>query len=155
MHNFQMPQDYVKRVIARQGSAHACESFDGPRTALLVVDMQNYFMIEPYQSACAVARDIVPNVNRLADAVRHVNETLPEGLKLHHFVSLHKEFDADDGEITRTRKLRRNVVEERYAPIIEAIYSGQKDVTMRAQITYETGETGVTERRLAVKAVGA
>ena len=70
MHNFQMPQDYVKRVIARQGSAHACESFDGPRTALLVVDMQNYFMIEPYQSACAVARDIVPNVNRLADAVR-------------------------------------------------------------------------------------
>src|SRR5690606_5712106 len=52
----------------------------------------------------------------LADAVRHVNTTLPEPLKLRHIVSLHKEFDADDGEITRTRKLRRNVVEERYAP---------------------------------------
>ena len=70
MHNFQMPQDHEKRVIARQGRAHACEAFDGPRTALLVVDMQNYFMTEPYQSACAAAREIVPNVNRLADAVR-------------------------------------------------------------------------------------
>lgn len=74
-------------------------------------------------------------IELLTQAVRHVNETLPEGLKLRHFVSLHKEFDADDGEITRTRKLRRNVVEERYAPIIEAIYGGQKQVTMRAQIT--------------------
>ncbi|MDP3522860.1 MAG: AMP-binding protein [Hydrogenophaga sp.] len=94
-------------------------------------------------------------IELLTLAVRHVNETLPEGLKLRHFVSLHKEFDADDGEITRTRKLRRNVVEERYAPIIDAIYGGQPQVVMRAQITYETGETGVTERLLTVKAVGA
>ncbi|MBN9405423.1 MAG: AMP-binding protein [Burkholderiales bacterium] len=92
-------------------------------------------------------------IELLTQAVRHVNETLPEGLKLRHFVSLHKEFDADDGEITRTRKLRRNVVEERYAPIIEAIYGGQKQVTMRAQITYETGEIGVTERLLTVKEI--
>jgi long-chain acyl-CoA synthetase len=83
-------------------------------------------------------------------AVQRVNATLPEGLKLRHFVSLHKEFDADDGEITRTRKLRRNVVEERYAPIIEAIYAGQATVTMKAQIVYETGEVGVTERELRV-----
>jgi len=86
-------------------------------------------------------------------AVERVNATLPEGLKLRHFVSLHKEFDADDGEITRTRKLRRNVVEERYAPIIEAIYAGQANVTMRAQIVYETGETGVTERELRIVGV--
>ncbi len=83
-------------------------------------------------------------------AVQRVNSTLPEGLKLRHFVSLHKEFDADDGEITRTRKLRRNVVEERYAPIIEAIYDGQTQVTMKAQIVYETGEVGVTERELRI-----
>ena len=89
----------------------------------------------------------------LAEAVRHVNETLPEPLRLRHIVSLHKEFDADDGEITRTRKLRRNVVEERYAPIIEAIYGGRKNVTMRAQVVYETGETGTTERELTVKEI--
>lgn len=92
-------------------------------------------------------------IDLLTQAVRHVNEALPDALKLRHFVSLHKEFDADDGEITRTRKLRRNVVEERYAPIIEAIYGGQKQVTMRAQIIYETGEIGVTERLLTVKEI--
>jgi long-chain acyl-CoA synthetase len=86
----------------------------------------------------------------LGEAVRRVNATLPEGLRLKHYVSLHKEFDADDGEITRTRKLRRNVVEERYAPIIEAIYAGRPHVTVQAQVVYETGETGVTERELAI-----
>ncbi len=89
----------------------------------------------------------------VAAAVRRVNATLPDGLKLKRFVSLHKEFDADDGEITRTRKLRRNVVEERYLPIIEAVYAGRKEVTMKARITYESGEVGMIERNLAVQGV--
>jgi len=92
-------------------------------------------------------------VELVAQAVARVNATLPEPLKLRHFVSLHKEFDPDDGEITRTRKLRRNVVEERYAPIIEAVYTGRKSVAMKAQIVYETGEVGVTERVLTVREV--
>jgi long-chain acyl-CoA synthetase len=86
-----------------------------------------------------------------AGAVRHVNATLPEGLKLRRFVCLHKEFDADDGEITRTRKIRRNVVEERYKPIIDAIYEARSSVLMRAEIAYESGETGVIERTLIVQ----
>ena len=89
----------------------------------------------------------------IATAVQRVNSILPDGLKLRHFVSLHKEFDPDDGEITRTRKLRRNVVEERYAPIINAIYGGQKTVTMKARITYESGEVGTIERQLSVQEV--
>jgi long-chain acyl-CoA synthetase len=92
-------------------------------------------------------------IELVAQAVARVNATLPEALKLRHFVSLHKEFDADDGEITRTRKLRRNVVEERYAPIVEAIYGGKKSVAMKVQIVYETGEVGVTERLLSVQAL--
>jgi long-chain acyl-CoA synthetase len=89
----------------------------------------------------------------VATAVQRVNSILPDGLKLRHFVSLHKEFDPDDGDITRTRKLRRNVVEERYAPIIEAIYGGQKTVTMKARITYESGEVGTIERQLSVQEI--
>ena len=72
----------------------------------------------------------------VAEAVRRINRTLPEGLRLHEFVCLHKEFDADDGEITRTRKIRRNIVEERYKPIIDAIYGREKQVLMQAKITY-------------------
>ena len=96
----------------------------------------------------------VPQVTDLVrGAVQRVNATLPEGLKLRRFVSLHKEFDADDGEITRTRKLRRSVVEERYAPIIAALYDGSSRVAMQARITYESGEIGIIERTLAVQEV--
>ena len=104
----------------------------------------------PYMSYADLAQNT--RVGELvAEAVRHVNRTLPEGLRLHEFVCLHKEFDPDDGEITRTRKIRRSVVEQRYKPIIDAIYGRQKQVMMQAKITYELGETGVIERVLAVQ----
>jgi len=70
MHKFEMPKDYVQRVIDRQGRAHTVESFDTKRTALVVVDMQIYFMREDQLGANPIAQEIVPNVNRLADAVR-------------------------------------------------------------------------------------
>ena len=95
-----------------------------------------------------------PEVSTLVrSAIAHVNDALPDALKITRFVNLHKEFDPDDGEITRTRKLRRKVVEERYAPIIDAIYDGKGSVVMKAQITYETGETGSIERELLVQEV--
>ncbi len=90
-------------------------------------------------------------IELIASAVKHVNRTLLEGLHLRQFVCLHKEFDADDGEITRTRKIRRNVVEERYQPIIEAIYDRKRTVLMKAQVSYESGEVGVIERTLSVQ----
>ena len=70
MHKFEMPKDYVERVTSRQGRAHTCESFEPGKTALVVVDMQNYFMHESQQSACPMAQKVVDNVNRLAAATR-------------------------------------------------------------------------------------
>ena len=61
MHTFEMPQDYVNRVIKRQGRPHLFETFGAPKTALVVVDMQNYYRM---------SQAIVPNVNRLAAALR-------------------------------------------------------------------------------------
>jgi long-chain acyl-CoA synthetase len=90
----------------------------------------------------------------IAGVLRHVNETLLEPLRIRRFVNLHKEFDADDGEITRTRKLRRNVIEERYAGVIDALYSGARSVVENTRITYESGEIGTISRTLAVCEVG-
>lgn len=70
MHKFEMPRAYVERVTERAGRAHIVEALDGPKTALLVVDMQNYYMAEGQLAACAMARRIVPTVNRLATATR-------------------------------------------------------------------------------------
>jgi len=96
----------------------------------------------------------VPEVYRLiGDRIRHVNRLLPPGLAIRRFVNLHKEFDPDDGELTRTRKLRRRVIEERYHPIIEALYSSRRAIDVEARITYETGETGIIRRQLTLEDV--
>lgn len=84
--------------------------------------------------------------------IERLNDQLHEP-KLRRFVNLHKEFDPDDGEVTRTRKLRRNLIDERYGVIIEALYSGAQSVDFKAQITYENGQSGVIERRLTLRDV--
>jgi len=95
-----------------------------------------------------------PEIGELVgSALRHVNETLPVPLRIRRFVNLHKEFDADDGEITRTRKLRRNVIEERYADVIAALYSATHSVVENTRITYETGQTGTISRTLSIREV--
>jgi ureidoacrylate peracid hydrolase len=76
MHKFEMPQSYIERVVARQGRVHTCEEFTPDRTALVVVDMQYYFMEDGQLAACPEAREIVPNVNRLAQAVRNAGGTV-------------------------------------------------------------------------------
>jgi long-chain acyl-CoA synthetase len=92
-----------------------------------------------------------PEIAKLvASILAHVNESLPAPLRLRRFVNLHKDFDPDDGEITRTRKLRRNVIEERYQALISALYSGTASVVENTRITYESGQTGTISRTLAI-----
>jgi long-chain acyl-CoA synthetase len=92
-----------------------------------------------------------PEVAKLvASILTHVNESLPEALRIRRFVNLHKDFDPDDGEITRTRKLRRSVIEERYQALITALYSGAASVVENTRITYESGQTGSISRTLSI-----
>ena len=70
MHNVHIKPEHIERVVKRGGKAHSVDTLDGPRTALVVVDMQLYFMGEGQPSECPEARAIVPNVNRLAEATR-------------------------------------------------------------------------------------
>src|SRR5690606_19682166 len=68
----------------------------------------------------------------IAEDITRANEDLPEAIRVQRFVLLHKQLDPDDDEITRTRKVRRNVVAERYAQIIAALNGGADDVTIRS-----------------------
>ncbi len=64
------------------------------------------------------------------------------GCQIHRFLVLHKELDADDGEMTRTRKVRRRIVEEKFAALIEALYGSEPSVYTETEVTYEDGRKG-------------
>jgi long-chain acyl-CoA synthetase len=70
-----------------------------------------------------------------------VNRALPEGARVNKFLLLYKEFDPDDGELTRTRKLRRRFIAERYAKEIEALYTDDDEVHVESEIQYQDGKT--------------
>ena len=70
MQTFEVTREMADTIIRRREHLHPYAEFDPATTALLVVDMQNYFMHESQQSACPIAQEVVPNVNRLADTVR-------------------------------------------------------------------------------------
>jgi long-chain acyl-CoA synthetase len=86
--------------------------------------------------------------------VQRVNASLNAPLRVRKLVLLHKELDPDDAEITRTRKLRRRFVYDKYQQIIDAMYAdGVSAVNVRATVTYEDGRTSESERALRLCAV--
>jgi long-chain acyl-CoA synthetase len=82
--------------------------------------------------------------------VETVNATLPPAQRISRFLLLYKELDADDGELTRTRKVRRSVINEKYATIIDAIYGGKRDIPVDTVIRFQDGTTQRIRTTLAV-----
>lgn len=76
MHVYEPPAFVTERVMSRMGRTPALDTIDGAKTALVVVDMQNYFCAEGFPAEVPLARAIVPNINRVADAVRTVGGTV-------------------------------------------------------------------------------
>ncbi|MDW4500093.1 AMP-binding protein [Sulfitobacter sp. D35] len=88
--------------------------------------------------------------------VEEVNRSVAEdemlsGCQVHRFVVLHKELDADDGELTRTRKVRRNIIGDKYDDIIRALYDGSNSVHTVTEVTYEDGRKGSISATLEIR----
>ena len=95
-----------------------------------------------------------PEVYQLVKkAIVQVNKTLPPAAKIKKFVNLYKEFDPDDDELTRTRKLRRAFVAERYKDILEGLYSDADVIHMDTTITYEDGRVSQIKTDLRIEEV--
>ena len=90
----------------------------------------------------------------LRKEVETVNATLPPAQRISRFLLLYKELDADDGELTRTRKVRRSVINEKYAGIIDAIYGGERDIPVDTVIRFQDGTTQRIRTTLAVVDLG-
>jgi long-chain acyl-CoA synthetase len=88
----------------------------------------------------------VEEVNRSVAA-----DEMLSGCQIHRFLVLHKELDADDGELTRTRKVRRRIIEDKYRDLIEALYAGKDSVYTETEVTYEDGRKGKIKATLTIR----
>ena len=92
----------------------------------------------------------------LAAHVDEVNKSLSEeplmaGSQIKRFLVLHKELEADDGELTRTMKVRRGFIGERYATLVQALYDGSKQADVATEVTFEDGRKGTISARVAIR----
>jgi long-chain acyl-CoA synthetase len=131
----------------------------GEATALINIDMQ---AVGDWAERRAIAysgyNDLAakPEVAKLVgECVAKVNADLAAdpklaGSQIHRFVILHKELDADDGELTRTRKVRRGFIAQKYEGIVAALYSGARQCVVEAQVRFDDGRTGSIRAELHV-----
>lgn len=90
----------------------------------------------------------IEEVNRSVAA-----DAMLSGCQIHRFLVLHKELDADDGELTRTRKVRRRIIEEKFDDLITALYDGSSSISTETEVTYEDGRKGLLKATLQVEDV--
>jgi long-chain acyl-CoA synthetase len=102
-----------------------------------------------------------PKVYEMIQAnVEEVNASVAQdemlsGCQIHRFLILHKELDADDGELTRTQKVRRNIIADKYADLLNALYDGSNTVFTETEVTYEDGRKGSISATLEIRDVAA
>ena len=106
----------------------------------------------PYTSYMDLSQK--PEVRELIrDEIRKGNQTLPDATKIRRFLLLTKDLEADDAEMTRTRKVRRRFVADKYAPVIDALYGGRDEAELTTAITYEDGRQASIESRVRIEDV--
>ena len=124
-------------------------------TAMINIDMGNVgTWAEKNQIAYTTYTDLAQKPEVYALVRKHVeqsNQDLPPAARIRRFLLLHKELDADDAELTRTRKVRRRFVAERYKDIIEALYGENDYLDVESTITYQDGRTAVIKTRLKIE----
>ena len=106
----------------------------------------------PYTSYMDLSQK--PEVREMIrDEIRRGNETLPEATRIRRFLLLTKDLEADDAEITRTRKVRRRYVADKYAAVIDALYGGAGEAELSTAITYEDGRQATIQSRVRIEDV--
>ena len=134
--------------------------FGGDRptvTAIIAIDFENAGQwSEKRQVAYTTFTDLSqkPEIYSLiGEHVRRVNGDVPPAARITRFLLLHKELHADDAELTRTRKVRRRFIAERFSDLIDALYGDDDTVTVDTEITYQDGRTGRVTHDLRIETV--
>jgi long-chain acyl-CoA synthetase len=124
---------------------------------MINIDMENVGKwAERHQVAYTTYTDLAqkPRVyDLIGEEVERVNADLEAAMQIKRYVLLHKELDADDEELTRTRKVRRGLVSEKYKDIIAALFSDVTEVPVTSVITYQDGRQMMMETKLAIRSI--
>jgi long-chain acyl-CoA synthetase len=134
---------YIRDVMAIGGADKAFV------TTIIIIDFDNVGRWAEKQGIAYTTLVDLSQKPEVYDLIREdverVNQALPPPARVRRFALLHKEFDPDEAELTRTRKLRRAFMEDRYQQMIEAMYSGGEEVRVQAEVKYRDGRMGVVE----------
>ena len=131
-------------------------------TAMINIDLtavgnwaeRNNIAYSSYQELAGNSKVYEMVANHIKDVNESVSkDTMLSSCQIHRFLILHKELDADDGEITRTRKVRRGAIEQKYFDLVEALYNGSNHVSTRTEVTYEDGRKGHISATLELRDV--
>ncbi|MGO4283470.1 AMP-dependent synthetase/ligase [Bosea sp. TAB14] len=143
----------IKEVVAfGQGRDYATVALNIDLTAVGNWAERHNVVYASYQELAG--HDLVYDM--IAKHVDEVNRSLASepmmgGAQIRRFLILHKELDADDGELTRTQKVRRGFIAERYAPLVTALYDGSEAADISTEVTFEDGRKGVISARVKVR----
>ena len=141
---------YIKEVVAFGQNRHHV-------AAMINIDMENVGKwAERNRIAYTTYTDLAqkPQVyDLIGQEVERVNRDIEDAMQIKRYLLLHKELDADDEEITRTRKVRRGFVEQKYEDIIEALFSDVDEVPVTSVITYQDGRQTTMETKLTIRNV--
>ena len=157
-----LPPKYIENKLKFYPNIKEAVAFGHGRpfvTAFVNIDLlavgnwaeRNNVVYASYQELAAhprvydMVRSHVDEVNRSLS-----KEELLAGAQIRRFLILHKELDADDGELTRTQKVRRNLIADRYAPLVDALYDGSAEKHIATEVTFEDGRRGTTEATVRI-----
>ena len=153
-----VPQDIESRLKFSQYVKDAWV-MAGPKneyvTAVIIIDNES---VSPWADRHKVTYTTFSDLTQKTEVyklmqqeISKINQSLPAGCQIKKFVNLHREFDPDEAELTRNRKLRRSFLVERYHQLIAAIYSGQNEVTLETQVKYSDGRIGSVKNNISIQ----
>jgi long-chain acyl-CoA synthetase len=135
-----------------------CVVLGNGRPAIVAILCMRYSMVAKWAESQSLVYTTYTTLSALPEVydliareVMKVNASLPPGQQITRFLLLYKELDADDGELTRTRKVRRAVIDERYSDLIKALYAGDDRVAVETVVTFEDGHTGTIKAEMAIR----
>lgn len=142
---------YIKDLLVVGGSDHEYVS------SLVNIDMDNVGRWAEIRKIPFTSYTDLSQKQEVIELIKkefaRVNELIPEGARVTKFVNMHKEFDADDAELTRTRKIKRDFMESRYEQMISALYSNSSELSVEASVTYRDGRKGTIKTMVKINTV--